>query len=231
MRIELFSRPLHPSQPAKKSLPSQDEPSCRHLAHVSTIHLIPTHGSRDTGFTLPAKRGGASNRPEAVSWVDTGSTACAVLCCECCSTRVRKEGPCPALFSLSCSRLPCHYIPGGRGNGSCQRRGQPVSQPFGKPGSWSWPWFSACVFNTLRLIFSLAPLGPGFYSGISEKCFQGDLECKDSSYFKDSSNNSHNHQHWGLLNKAPRHKCHSVHSHLFSTYCMPGNLLEARVIE
>lgn len=180
-------------------------------------------------YTSSKEEGRGQQPPEAVSRLDTGSTACAVLWMLLNQGEEGVSMPGSLFLLVFTSSVPLH--PWGKGKWFLPEA-RPASQPaIWKAWEWSWPWFSACVFNTLRLIFSLAPLGPGFYSGISEKCSQGDLECKDSSYFKDSGNNSPNHQHWSLLNKAPRHKCHLVHSHLFSMYCMPGSLLEARVIE
>lgn len=102
-----------------------------------------------------------------------------------CSTSVRKDGPCPPLIRLSFQYLSCLYIPGGKEIVSPQRKWPASHLEAQESILRSWPWSSVCVFNALCLILNFARLDPRFYSGILEKCSQGNLECEDSLYFQE----------------------------------------------
>lgn len=146
--------------------------SCRQSAHICPPSASLQHGDlRRPGYT-PGK--GEGKREElagdSVLW-DTGSKAGWTPVQPVWGRKARTQLSFPFLFSIFWA------IPSLEDRAMFPARGG--SQPgIWKPGRWSWPGSSACVFNMLNLIFDLASLDPGFHSEISEKCSQGTLTVK-----------------------------------------------------
>lgn len=82
------------------------------------------------------------------------------------------------------------------------------------------------------LILNFAPLSPGStleYGRYAPRKTSGVKILLKGAL--GSGNRSHNHQRSSLPRKASRQKCHVIHSHLFSSYYVPGTFLEATEME
>lgn len=126
--LNFSSRPLFPISTSQWSLPSQDQQSCRHLAHMCPPSTSSNVWVQERWVYTPGKGEGRGEKPARGRFLGRLRKSLVNACSSC----VRKEGPCPTLSSLLFS-IFCAITSLGKGN--CFL---PEVRPASHLEAWEW---------------------------------------------------------------------------------------------